>query len=106
MTAEMQGFGQEKGSDESFGVRGRCLQVVHRVPSSLLGPVVPSVRALSGRFKATAPEVISSTKFSLFASSSSSLSSLGLSDTKFYEPEIRARFGTASHFCKVVVVRR
>jgi len=28
------------------------------------------------------------------------ISSLGLSDTKVYEPQIRARLGTASHFCK------
>ena len=31
----------------------RRLQVVHRVSSSLLGPVVPSFRALSGRLKFT-----------------------------------------------------
>jgi len=36
---------------------------------------------------------------------SSFLSSLDLSDTKVYEPYIRALFGTASHFCKVVVLK-
>ena len=34
-----------------------------------------------------------------------SLASLELSDTKFYEPEIRARLGTAAHFCEVVVLK-
>ena len=32
------------------------------------------------------------------------LASLELSDTKVYEPEIRALLGTASHFCEVVVL--
>ena len=31
------------------------------------------------------------------------LSSLELSDTKVYEPQIRALLGTASHFCEVIV---
>ena len=39
------------------------------------------------------------------ARSSSLLSSLELSDTKVYEPQIRALLGTASHFCKVVVLK-
>jgi len=29
-----------------------------------------------------------------------------LSDTNVYEPQIRARLGTAAHFCEVVVLRR
>ena len=33
------------------------------------------------------------------------LSSLELSDTKVYEPEIGALLGTASHFCEVVVLK-
>ena len=33
------------------------------------------------------------------------LSSLELSDIKVYEPQMRARFGTASHFCEVVVLK-
>ena len=33
------------------------------------------------------------------------LSSLELSDTTIYEPQIRALFGTASHFCQVVVLK-
>ena len=33
------------------------------------------------------------------------LSSLELSDTQVYEPEIRAILGTASHFCQVVVYK-
>ena len=33
------------------------------------------------------------------------LSSLELSDTKVYEPQIRALLGTASHFCEVVVLK-
>ena len=32
-------------------------------------------------------------------------SSLELSDTKVYEPYIRARLGTAAHFCEVVVLK-
>jgi hypothetical protein len=36
----------------------------------------------------------------------SSLSSLELSDTAVYEPSIRARLGTTSHFCKVVLILR
>ena len=35
------------------------------------------------------------------SSSSLLLSSLELSDTQVYEPYIRARFGTAAHFCEV-----
>ena len=35
-------------------------------------------------------------------SSSLLLSSLGLSDTQVYEPQIRALLGTASHFCELV----
>jgi len=38
-------------------------------------------------------------------SSSLLLSSLELSDTKVYEPHIRALLGTASHFCEVVVLK-
>ena len=38
------------------------------------------------------------------SSSSPSLSSLEMSDTKVYEPEIRALLGTASHFCVVGVL--
>jgi hypothetical protein len=37
-----------------------------------------------------------------FFSSPFSLSSLELSDTKVYEPEVRAILGTALHFCEVV----
>jgi len=37
--------------------------------------------------------------------SSSLLSSLELSDTKVYAPEIRARLGTATHLCKAVVLK-
>jgi len=33
------------------------------------------------------------------------LSSLELSDSKVYEPQIRALLGTASHFCEVVVLK-
>ena len=39
-----------------------------------------------------------------YSSSSLLLSSLELSDTKVYEPSIRARLGTAAHFCGVVVL--
>jgi len=38
-----------------------------------------------------------------FFFSSLLLSSLELSDTKVYKPEIRARLGTAAHFCEVVI---
>ena len=42
----------------------------------------------------------------LYRSSSSSIfSSLVLSDTKVYEPYIRALLGTASQFCGVVVLK-
>ena len=37
--------------------------------------------------------------------SSGSLSSLELSDTKVYAPEIRARLGTSAHFCEEVVLK-
>jgi len=36
------------------------------------------------------------------ASSSLLLASLELSDTQVYDPSIRARLGTAAHFCEVV----
>jgi len=39
------------------------------------------------------------------SSSSLFLSSLELSDAKVYEPQIRARLGTASHFCELVVLK-
>ena len=32
------------------------------------------------------------------------LPSLELSDTKVFEPEIRARRGTAAHFCEAIVL--
>ena len=38
------------------------------------------------------------------SSSSLLLSSLELSDTQVYEPQLRARLGAASHFCEVVVL--
>jgi len=41
----------------------------------------------------------------IFSSFSFLLSSLELSDTKVYEPCIRARLGTAAHFCEVVVLK-
>jgi len=46
----------------------------------------------------------------MFRRRSSSLSSLllsrlELSDTKAYEPQIRALLGTASHFCRVIVLK-
>ena len=31
--------------------------------------------------------------------------SLKMSDTRVYEPQIRARLGTATHFCEVVVLK-
>ena len=39
------------------------------------------------------------------STSSLLLSSLELSDIQVYEPWIRARLGTASHFCEAVVLR-
>jgi len=39
------------------------------------------------------------------SSSSLLLSSLELSDTKVYAPQIRALLGTAAHFCEVVVLK-
>jgi len=41
----------------------------------------------------------------LSSSSSLLLSSLEFSDTKVYRPSLRAHFGTAAHFCKVVVLK-
>ena len=41
----------------------------------------------------------------VFSSSSLLLASLVLSDTKVYEPYIRALLGTASHSCEVVVLK-
>jgi len=32
--------------------------------------------------------------------------SLQLSDTRVYEPQIRARLGTTAHLCKVVVLKQ
>ena len=40
-----------------------------------------------------------------FFFSSLLLSSLELSDTKVYEPQMRARLGTAAHFCEAVVIK-
>ena len=48
---------------------------------------------------------LSDSKMALEASASSLLSSLELSYTKVYEPLIRARLGTAAHFCEVVVLK-
>ena len=45
-----------------------------------------------------APEVTSAQVFFFFITLG-----LQLSDTKVYEPEIRALLGTASHFCEAVV---
>ena len=39
------------------------------------------------------------------SSSSLLLTSLELSDTTVYAPQIRARLGTAAHFCEVVVLK-
>ena len=61
-------------------------------------PVIPGCPAPTIVQVAHTPNAVSS-------SSSLLLSSLELSDTKVYEPEIRARLGTAAHFCKVVVLR-
>ena len=41
----------------------------------------------------------------IFSLSSSLLSSLELSDANVYGPQIRARLGTASHFCEVVILK-
>ena len=41
----------------------------------------------------------------VLSSSNLLLSSLELSDAQVYEPQIRARLGTASHFCEVVVLK-
>jgi len=38
-------------------------------------------------------------------SSSLLLSSLELSDTTVYEPQLRARLGTTAHFCEVAVLK-
>jgi len=43
--------------------------------------------------------------FEQVSSPSVLLSSLELSNTKVYEPQIRALLGTASHFCEVVVLK-
>jgi len=51
------------------------------------------------------PKVISLFFFPLVTAPRRSLS-LKLSDTKVYEPQIRARLGTASHFCEVVLKLR
>ena len=47
----------------------------------------------------------SHTRTSMSSSSSLLLSSLELSDTKVYAPEIRALLGTASHFCEIGVLK-
>ena len=43
--------------------------------------------------------------FTISSSSSLLLSSLDLSDTRIYEPSIRALLGTARHFCSAVVLK-
>jgi len=45
------------------------------------------------------------TVLSLSSSSSLLRSSLELSDTKVYEPQIRARLGATANFCKAVVLK-
>ena len=67
--------------DSGFGFLSKLLHTFQLIPSSLG----------SGRAHAS--------YFSLL------LSSLKLSDTKVYEPDIRARLGTAAHSCKVVVLK-
>jgi len=44
-------------------------------------------------------------EWAMASSSSVLLSSLELSDTQVYEPEIRALLGTASHFCEVIFLK-
>jgi len=74
--------------DSGLGVRVEVLKTVEVVPSSLgSGPASASV-ALAD-----------------FSSSSLLLSRLELSHTTIYEPQIRALFGTDSHFCEEVVGR-
>jgi len=59
---------------------------------------------VGGRDAQEAAFIISEQKGVLAALSSSSLllSSLELSDTKVYEPQIRARLGTAAHFLRIL----
>jgi len=54
--------------------------------------------------KSVSPPRVFFFSFSLVAGPGRSLI-LKLSDTRVYEPQIRARLGTASHFCEVVVLK-
>ena len=56
---------------------------------------------LRGPDREPPPDLLSSSS----SSSSLLLSSLELSGTKVYEPSIRARLGTAAHFCEVDVLK-
>ena len=70
------------------------------------GPTVGSYRGgyfLWARYSCT-PAVRASMTATFFFSSLL-LSSLELSDAQVYEPFIRAPFGTASHFCRIVVLK-
>ena len=63
----------------------------------------PEIRRLLG-FRALTPQIETLAGVDV-SSSSVLLSSLELSDTTTYEPEIRALLGTAPHFCSVIVLK-
>ena len=58
------------------------------------------VRMVKAKWDAVWPNDSSRLAPTPVSSSSLLLSSLELSDTKVYEPQIRALLGTASHFCR------
>jgi len=104
-------------SKSSFPTAWICT-TVRQIPASFSTKQGPATRELNGcwqDFGASAPRplhVVGQARVlpprhrgrpHRGTSSSVLLSSLELSDTKVYEPSIRARLGTASHFCKVVV---
>jgi len=73
------------------------MDTLHRAPRAL-SPKTPNPKPQTLEPKPQPPPGRAS-------SSSLLLSSLELSDTKVYEPYIRARPGTAAHFCEGVVLK-
>ena len=97
------------GSGRNLFPRGCARGAIRGWTSSALGTKKP-VKARFWSWLEPFSVQKSSRPFKVFplCSSSSSLllSSLELSDKKVYEPQMQARLGTASHFCKVVVRQR
>ena len=70
--------------------------IVYHTAQSLPRVSPPEHPQSVGVYRMPVPEPVSSSLL---------LSSLELSDAKVYEPQTRARLGTAAHFCEVVVLK-